>query len=180
MGNVDIRIAKLDCVTKRMFINFKGRDYEFTVCGENNNVGTGAISAMGKIFEWEFTWYESNPLPSFTLREMISAKDKFEDVYSKPDVSNPITFKVQLVNGGVEDYFGITFLNGFMNWFQTYGEIIKYLTLSGKYNVTIFDYIKIKEWAFEFEKLHKGRFWDGDWLDEVHVFTEKKLETLKN
>ena len=28
MGNVDIRIAKLDCVTKRMFINFKGRDYQ--------------------------------------------------------------------------------------------------------------------------------------------------------
>ena len=49
MGNVDIRIAKLDCVTKRMFINFKGRDYEFTVCGENNNVGTGAISAMRQI-----------------------------------------------------------------------------------------------------------------------------------
>lgn len=180
MGDVSTKIAKLDCVNKRMFINFKGRDYEFNVHGENENSGKGAISAMGSIYEWEFTWYKSELLPSFVLRKMISIKDKFEDVYFEPDVYKPVTFKVQLVNGGIEDYFGLTFLNGFLNWVETYGETIKYLTLSGKYNVTIFDYIKIKEWAFEFEKLHKGRFWDGDWLDEVHVFTEKKLETLKN
>ena len=180
MGNVESRIAKLDCVNKRMFINFKGRDYEFNVCGENNNVGTGAISAMGKIFEWEFTWYESNPLPSFTLREMISAKDKFEDVYFEPDVTNTITFEVHLTNGGIEDYFGVNFPNGFINWVETYSEIIRYLTSNNKYNKVHFGYHKFKDWAFEFEQLHKGRFWDGDWLDEVHVFTEKKLETLKN
>jgi hypothetical protein len=30
----------------------------------------------------------------------------------------------------------------------------------------------------EYEKLHKGRQWYGDWLDEIESFFETKLQTL--
>lgn len=30
------------------------------------------------------------------------------------------------------------------------------------------------EWTDEFEKLHKGREWDGDYFDEIDAFFEKK------
>jgi hypothetical protein len=31
------------------------------------------------------------------------------------------------------------------------------------------------EWAEEFEQIHNGRIWDGDWLDEVQDFIDEKL-----
>ena len=42
MGDVKV-FAKLDCITKKMFMYFNGRDYEFFVFGENETVGKGTI-----------------------------------------------------------------------------------------------------------------------------------------
>jgi hypothetical protein len=31
------------------------------------------------------------------------------------------------------------------------------------------------EWAEEFEQIHNGRVWDGDWFDAILDFIDKKM-----
>jgi hypothetical protein len=31
------------------------------------------------------------------------------------------------------------------------------------------------EWAEEFEHIHNGRIWDGEWLEEIEDFVRQKL-----
>ena len=174
MGDVKV-FAKLDCVTKKMFMHFNGRDYEFFVFGENETIGKGAISAGG-IYEWTFSWKESDSLPTFTLHKMIPADDRFEDVYFTPDINNPVEIPVEIVNGSKEDYFGVTFHNGFISWMETFGQMVHELS-SSQEKVTL-AYLEIKNWAFEFEALNKGRVWDGEWIEEVAAFVENKLNKL--
>lgn len=33
-------------------------------------------------------------------------------------------------------------------------------------------------WAVEFDKLHNGREWDGEFFDEIDRFMQRKLSTL--
>lgn len=172
MGDVKV-FTKLDCVTKKMFMHFNGRDYEFFVFGENETIGKGAISAGG-IYEWTFSWKESDSLPTFTLDKMIPADDRFEDVYFTPDINNPVEIPVEIVNGSKEDYFGVNFHNGFINWMETFGQMVHELS-SSQEKVTL-DYLEIKNWAFEFEALNKGRVWDGEWIEGVATFVENKLK----
>ena len=177
MGDVKV-FAKLDCITKKMFMHFNGRDYEFFVFGENETVGKGAISARG-IYEWVFSWKESESLPTFTLYKMIPSDDRFEDVYFTPDINNPIGIPVEIVNGSKEDYFGVTFHNGFLSWVDTLGQMVHEISNTSKQEKVILDYSEIKNWAFEFEALNKGRVWDGEWIEEVAAFVENKLNKLK-
>ena len=186
MGDVKL-FAKLDCVTKKMFIHFNRRDYEFFIFGDNDTVGKGAISARG-IYEWVFSWKERDSLPTFTLYKMIPTDDRFEDVHFTPDINNPIGIPVEIVNGSKEDYFGVTFHNGFLSWVDVYGEMVheisKYQIVCamsktmGQEKLTL-AYSEIKNWAFEFEMLNKGREWDDEWIDEVAAFVENKLNKLK-
>ena len=174
MGDVKV-FAKLDCVTKKMFMHFNGRDYEFFVFGENETIGKGAISAGG-IYEWTFSWKESDSLPTFTLHKMIPADDRFEDVYFTPDINNPVEIPVEIVNGSKEDYFGVTFHNGFISWMETFGQMVHELS-SSQEKVTL-AYLEIKNWAFEFEALNKGRACSDEWVEGVATFVENKLNKL--
>ena len=179
MNKGDAKVfAKLDRKTKKMFMHFNGSDYEFFVFGENETVGKGAISARG-IYEWVFSWKERDSLPTFTLYKMIPTDDRFEDVHFTPDINNPIGIPVEIVNGSKEDYFGVTFHNGFLSWVDTLGQMVHEISNTSRQEKIILDYSEIKNWAFEFEMLNKGREWDGEWADEVAAFVENKLNKLK-
>ena len=177
MGDVKL-FAKLDCVTKKMFIHFNRRDYEFFIFGDNDTVGKGAISARG-IYEWVFSWKERDSLPTFTLYKMIPTDDRFEDVHFTPDINNPIGIPVEIVNGSKEDYFGVTFHNGFLSWVDTLGQMVYEISNTSRQEKVIIYYSEIKNWAFEFEALNKGRVWDDEWIEEVAAFVENKLNKLK-
>lgn len=47
------------------------------------------------------------------------------------------------------------------------------------YNRTMLYDLSI-QWTDEFEKLHEGREWDGEWMEEVWKFMENKLYGNKN
>jgi len=75
------------------------------------------------------------------------------------------------------------FPNGFTNWMETHHDVVEFITrnsdhseihrrrqlqgLGGLYELA-------EEWTDEFEKLHQGRGWDGDYFDELQDFLTEK------
>jgi hypothetical protein len=80
------------------------------------------------------------------------------------------------------------FPNGIESWIETHHEVVEALTFetakdkmtglvfetrqSGGYTAV---YELAKSLTNEFENLHKGRFWDGDFVEEVEKFMKHKL-----
>lgn len=77
------------------------------------------------------------------------------------------------------------------SWLETYYEIVDSITLIINNNEYNYDrselmrnlrtqgrtvlYDTAIEWTDEFEKLHEGREWDGDWIDVLWTFIVEKL-----
>lgn len=90
------------------------------------------------------------------------------------------------------------FPNGFTNWIETYHEIVKYIALKLHYDETDeagshilsryseggtgATYEIAEEWTDEFEQNNKGRFWDGEFFDEIDEFCDFKnyIDNAKN
>ena len=70
----------------------------------------------------------------------------------------------------------LLFHNGFLSWVDTLGQMVHEISNTSKQEKVILDYSEIKNWAFEFEALNKGRVWDGEWIEEVATFVENKLK----
>lgn len=78
----------------------------------------------------------------------------------------------------------IEFPNGFTSWYETMIEIAwlwdyehtKFYDQNGTGGV----YEKIREWTDEFEELHRGREWDGDFFEEIESFVVKKNSELED
>lgn len=67
------------------------------------------------------------------------------------------------------------------SWLETYHEIVRN-PLIDKYP---FDgrgdeWNKCFEWTNEFEELNKGRYWDGEFFDEIDKFVENKCKLYGN
>ena len=39
-------------------------------------------------------------------------------------------------------------------------------------------FLIFRNWAKEFETMHEGYEWDGDWYDEIDIFLTEKLKNL--
>jgi hypothetical protein len=76
------------------------------------------------------------------------------------------------------------FPNGLTNWIETHHEVVAYITSqqmtdNGK-PTTIKEieqtrgtgglYELAEKWTDEFETIHKGREWDGEFFDEIETF----------
>lgn len=80
------------------------------------------------------------------------------------------------------------FPNGFRSWMETHHEVVSYITGAvmldnhkdsaitriqyGLGSAGLYDLGK--EWTNEFERIHKGRKWDGEFFDEIEAFCEFK------
>lgn len=73
------------------------------------------------------------------------------------------------------------FPNGFTSWQETHYEVCSHVGYKTVEYRQMFDNNSAdlrdacKEWTDEFELLHQGREWDGEWMDEVSDFVESKL-----
>lgn len=81
------------------------------------------------------------------------------------------------------------FLNGFTSWQETHFEIVSAITgemRKDKFDSKVVDdryaeqgtggmYELAEELTDEFEKLNKGRDWDGEFFDEIAKFIQEKL-----
>ncbi len=38
---------------------------------------------------------------------------------------------------------------------------------------------EVREWAHEFEELYKNRDWDGEWIDTLTKFLNKKIKDIE-
>lgn len=75
------------------------------------------------------------------------------------------------------------FPNGFTSWMETHHEVVEFVTLNADEGElrrrrhlqgTGGIYELAEEWTDEFEKLHEGRQWDGEFYDEIQKFLEGK------
>lgn len=78
-------------------------------------------------------------------------------------------------------------MNISMEWLSTYYEVVDSMATALNQDDLcegLKDYEKhgrpvlyelAYEWTDEFEKLHAGREWDGEWLETVWEFVDKKL-----
>lgn len=79
------------------------------------------------------------------------------------------------------------FVNGFTSWQETHFEIVDFITFIRKADKLTGEvkkrqeqqgtgglYELAEEWTDEFEELHKGREWDGDFFDEIEEFCDLK------
>jgi len=77
-------------------------------------------------------------------------------------------------------------VNGFESWHETHYQMVCCIEDSRDgYNV-VSDTLEhfgsgglmelAYEWTNEFEELHKGQEWDGEWYDELDKFWEKKFK----
>lgn len=79
------------------------------------------------------------------------------------------------------------FPNGFDSWYETHHELVSMAALHLKYDIANSVIFKtqesegqfgvhelIKNWTDEFELTNKGRSWDGEFLEEVEKFFNKK------
>lgn len=81
-----------------------------------------------------------------------------------------------------------TFPNGFKSWCETHHEVVSYISTQlnmatgedTEINQTHFlqgtggMYEIAEEWTDEFETLHQGREWDGDFFDTIEEFVQNK------
>ena len=83
--------------------------------------------------------------------------------------------------------------NGFRSWAETHHEIVTIINYQIDRDVKIFGqmprlldeiistegtggiYDLCFELTNEFEKIHEGKVWDGDWLDAVIEFVNEKI-----
>jgi hypothetical protein len=83
--------------------------------------------------------------------------------------------------------------NGFRSWAETHHEIVTIINYQIDRDVKIFGqmprlldeiistegtggiYDLCFELTNEFEKIHEGKVWDGDWLDAVIEFIQEKI-----
>lgn len=82
------------------------------------------------------------------------------------------------------------FPNGFQSWQETHFEVVggiiedleRYPGGVANKIVEEFGIGKLyefsEEWADEFEKLNKDRFWDGEFVEEITEFVENKLKKV--
>lgn len=83
------------------------------------------------------------------------------------------------------------FPNGFPSWKETHYEVVAFITShmighNDSIGNPVFDvhaeqgtgglYEMAEKWTDEFEKLNKGREWDGEFFDEIGKFLKQKLE----
>lgn len=77
------------------------------------------------------------------------------------------------------------FPNGFASWMETHHEVVEFITLNAD-NGEVHRrrqlqgiggiYELAEKWTDEFEKLHEGRQWDGEYFDEVEEFLASKIK----
>jgi hypothetical protein len=78
------------------------------------------------------------------------------------------------------------FPNGFDNWYETHHEVVSFMERECRRSEDC-EVVKVlytqgtggiyelaKEWTDEFEKLNKGREWDGEFFDEIEKFCNNK------
>jgi hypothetical protein len=82
------------------------------------------------------------------------------------------------------------FPNGFRFWMETHHEVVSFITARATPNATGLlkevqeshgmcgFYNLAEEWTDEFEKLYKGKYWDGEFFEEVEKFCQQKLGAL--
>ena len=81
------------------------------------------------------------------------------------------------------------FPNGFTSWYETHHEIVEYIQRTADDETGMVHktregqgigalYEMGQELTDEFEKLHAGREWDGEFLDEVEIFLKQKEEAF--
>lgn len=77
------------------------------------------------------------------------------------------------------------FPNGFTEWKETFYEVVVFITetdMDEESEVSRINstegtgglYDLATDWTNEFEKLHKGRIWDGDFFDALEDFCTRK------
>jgi hypothetical protein len=82
------------------------------------------------------------------------------------------------------------FPNGFTNWHETHYFVSCHINQTEEINDTLAARRRAhqgtgglwelaKELTDEFENLHKGRAWDGEWMDELEAWLEFKENELK-
>jgi hypothetical protein len=76
------------------------------------------------------------------------------------------------------------FPNGFISWRETFFEIVEGIVNNPDnpaFKGQLYQYGRCvlydiaEEWADEFELLHEGRNWDGEFFDEIDIFINNKL-----
>ena len=80
------------------------------------------------------------------------------------------------------------FENGFESWHETHFEVVAMITQMRESNNMPSTLIEINETqgtggfyelaydlTNEFEKMHSGRAWDGDFFDEIEAFLQSKF-----
>lgn len=83
------------------------------------------------------------------------------------------------------------FPNGFNNWQETHFNIVSYIAITCETVGTMANSINNKQGTGglydlalnltnEFEKLHKGKQWDGEYFDEIENFLELKENEHNN
>lgn len=82
------------------------------------------------------------------------------------------------------------FINGFPSWMESFFEITSVIAIELEKNKTDSKIIAeryevqgscgmyelAEELTDKFENLHKGRDWDGEWIDTIDEFVKKELE----
>lgn len=75
------------------------------------------------------------------------------------------------------------FPNGFSSWMETFYEVTCYIYDTMGYSGTMANkvverqgtgglYELAEDLTDEFEKIYKGKEWDGEWLDTIHEFLQ--------
>lgn len=131
--------------------------------------------------------YESVPLESAT--EPFHTVGVYKD--KELEGGDGIIVQDHVIDMSIEEFKKVQesrFPNGFESWQETHFEIVAQLVTMRKggdvpeflHQVQkdlgrcgFYSYAKL--WADEFEKLHAGREWDGEFFDELDYFVERKV-----
>lgn len=179
--------ALLDCLTKK--IEFVFDDFKYTVDLAEGDLhdSWNTIKSKSGIYDINFSWDESDGSPSFTLYPLKEEEDRHGDKSKVTDCLNPVqTYKVVLVRGNKEDYFGVTFPNGFVSWFETFFQISKVVSYfideedGNQYHqyqidngsVAVSHLVRLMTDVFE-NKFYDEDFLDKDYFGEIDRFVDE-------
>jgi hypothetical protein len=172
--------AYLDNVNKRLKVEIVGETFTIELKGEAVESGLIRTKQGNYITRFDF----SDVLPEFSI-----IKDNVVGEYlQKGDFSALLgereDYNVIQDRGSREDYFGLSFPNGYISYMETYGIMMREISYSHEYDRwasnqgSIYMLEVVRKWALEFEKAHENTQWEEeetDWDEQVIQFLDLKL-----
>lgn len=173
--------AFLNCIDKTISFSVNDKAFNIDLTKGDLEDSWGSIQIGLQVYDTNFGW-EKDENPTFAVYPVVKGETQIND---------GISYEVIIDKGSYEDYYGVRFPTGFVNFCETLSLMSSeidgvkgYDSFRGQVG-GMWIYANLYKWAMEFEKEYLSEYltnWesaDNDWESTIVEFLTEKIRTFK-